>query len=328
MPQPTLNQVHVDRPLTNISVAYIQEAKDFIADQVFPLVPVQKQSDRYFVYTKGDWFRDEAQVRAPATESAGGGYNLDNTPSYYAPVYAFHKDVDEQTRANSDVPLNADRDATQFVTQRMLLRRERQWASQYFTTGIWGNTDQTGVASGPAANQFVQWNATGSTPVEDIDTQIYQIKESTGYKPNTLVIGPLVFRTLKNHAEVLDRIKYTQRGIITEDILASVFGVDKVLVASAVYNSAQEGAADAMQFIYGKQALLVYAEKNPGIQKPSGGYIFGWTGLLGAGAYGSRITRIPMPWLGQGTERIEGEMAFAAKLVSADLGVFYTSCVA
>lgn len=327
MPEPNLNQVHVDRPLTNISVAYMQDATDFIADKVFPMVPVEKQSDRYFVYTKGDWFRDEAQVRAPGSESAGGGYNIDNTPSYYAPVFAYHKDVDEQVRANTDVPLNADRDAVEFVTQRLLLRRERQWASTYFKTGVWG-TDLTGEAANPTGLQFLQWNAANSTPVEDVDTQIYNIKEQTGFKPNILVVGPDVFRTLKNHAEVLDRIKYTQRAIVTEEILAAVFGVDKVLVASATYNSAQQGAADSMGFIFGKNAMLVYAEKNPGLQKPSGGYIFTWTGLLGAGAYGSRISRIPMPWLGQQTERIEGELAFAAQVVGSDLGVFFNGAVA
>ena len=73
MAEPTLGSVHVNRPLTNISQAYIQDSADFVADKIFPVVPVQKQSDRYFVYTKGDWFRDEAQIRAPATESAGGG---------------------------------------------------------------------------------------------------------------------------------------------------------------------------------------------------------------------------------------------------------------
>ena len=136
MPEPTFNQVHINRPLTNISQAYMQDNRDFIADKVFPVVPVLKQSDRYFVYTKGDWFRDEAQLRGPGTESAGGGYTLDNTPSYYAPVYAFHKDVDDQVRTNSDDPLNADRDATMFITERMLLKREVLLTSIIFTTRI------------------------------------------------------------------------------------------------------------------------------------------------------------------------------------------------
>jgi hypothetical protein len=36
MPQPTQSQVHVDAVLTNISVGYMQDAANFIADKVFP----------------------------------------------------------------------------------------------------------------------------------------------------------------------------------------------------------------------------------------------------------------------------------------------------
>ena len=136
MPQPTVSDVHVDAILTNMSVAYIQSQTNFVANQVFPSIPVEKQSDKYFVYTKGDWFRDEAEVRAPASPSAGSGYTL-STSTYNALVYAFHKDVDDQTRANSDNPLAPDRDATTFITQRMLLRQEIQWTSDFFTTSVW-----------------------------------------------------------------------------------------------------------------------------------------------------------------------------------------------
>ena len=41
MPEPQLNSVHVNRPLTNISQAYMQDASDYIADKIFPVVPVQ-----------------------------------------------------------------------------------------------------------------------------------------------------------------------------------------------------------------------------------------------------------------------------------------------
>ena len=68
MPQPTVEDVHVDAALTNISIAYIQQADHFIAGRAFPRVVVEKQSDKYFSYTQPDWFRDEAEVRAPASE--------------------------------------------------------------------------------------------------------------------------------------------------------------------------------------------------------------------------------------------------------------------
>lgn len=328
MPQPTLNAVHVNRPLTNISQAYMQDAGDYIADRLFPVVPVQKQSDRYFVYTKGDWFRDEAQIRGPATESAGGGYSLDNTPSYYAPVYAFHKDVDEQVRANSDDPLNADRDATLFVTERMLLKREVLTVATVLTSSTW-----TGSSTGSDITPGTAWNLANSTPLEDIETEVWAVKAVTGKFPNRLVLGSHVWKALKNHAEIQDRIKYTQRGVVTTEIIASLVappGVTdfEVIVASAIINNGVEGAADSFAFIAPqKDALLMYAQQQPGILKPSAGYIFTWVGLLGAGAFGTRISNIPMPWLGQGTERIEGELAFAVKVVGADLGSYFLNAV-
>lgn len=324
--KPTASDVHVNAPLTNVSVAYIQAAENYVADKVFPVVPVQKQSDRYFVYSKADFFRDEAKVRAPSTESAGGGFGLDNTPNYFCPLTAFHKDVDDQMRANADAALSPDRDATEYVTQVMLIRRDKQWATNYFTTGIWG-LDLTGVAAAPGANQFLQWNDALSKPCQVIRGEVTRIGIATGKKPNVLVLGATTFTNLCDNPDVLDRIKYTQRGNVTEEILASVFGVQKVVVAMATHNTALEGAAAAMSAIVNsKAALLVYANPTPSLMQPSGGYTFAWTGLLGAGAQGNRIKRFRMEALE--SDRIEGEMAFDTKLVASDCGTFFATAVA
>ena len=69
MPQPTASDVHVNTPLTMISIAFLQDQSEFIADQCFPTVPVQKQSDRFYVYDKDAWFRSD--LSAPATSIAG-----------------------------------------------------------------------------------------------------------------------------------------------------------------------------------------------------------------------------------------------------------------
>lgn len=325
MPQPTRSDVHVNRPLTNISVAYIQRATDFIADQVFPTIPVSKQSDRYFTYDKSYWFRSEATERAPGTESAGSGFTIDSTPSYYARLYAVHKDVDDQTRANTDDPLNADRDATLLVTQQMLLKKDALWASTFFKTGVWTN-DLTAVTSGtPTASEFLRWDVAGGDPTADVTLQATKMHERTGYRPNVLVITPFVLQKLNNHSLILDRIKYTQRGIVTLDLLAALFGVEKVVVANATNNTAQEGAATAMSFVFGKSALLLYSNPNPSIMQPSAGYTFSWSGLLGAGAGGSRIKRFRQEQIE--SDRIEAEMAFDYKVVASDCGTFMSGVV-
>jgi len=116
MSQPTATDVHVDKVLTSISVAYIQDQTNFVAPRVFPIIPVDKQSDKYFTYTQNDWFRDEAQIRGPSQESAGSGWTL-STDNYSCDSYALHKDLDNQTLQNADAPLNLLSEATEYLTQ-------------------------------------------------------------------------------------------------------------------------------------------------------------------------------------------------------------------
>lgn len=317
-PQPSQSDVHVDRPLTEISVAYIQSTDKYVADKVFPVLPVNKQSDRYFVYDRGDWLRDEAEERAASSESAGSGWALDNTPSYYAPVVALHKDIDDQIRDNSDAPLDMDRDATEFCTQKMLIKRDKMFASAYFKTGIW-----TGSTTGSDITPSTPWDAPGSDPVDDIQEQQERSGELTTYLPNVLLITAQVFRAFKSNAAILDRIKYTERGIVTEDLLASIFGVDKVVVARSTNNVGAKGAADSMQFIFsGAQALLVYAAPRPALLQPTGGYIFAWKGFSGSNL-GWRVKRFRMEWTS--SDRVEVEAAWAMKLVAPDTGVFFNN---
>jgi hypothetical protein len=325
MPQPNVNSVHVDAILTNISVAYLQKQDNFIADKVFPIVPVDKKSDKYFVYTKNDWFRDEAQRRADATESAGSGYNLE-TGTYSADVFAFHKDVGDQTLANADAPLNPLREATEFVTHRLLLRRELQFVSDFFTTGVWG-TDIAGVSGSPTAGQTKQWSDyTASDPIDDIEAAKSQILSNTGMEANTLVLGYDVFRALKNHPDLVDRIKYTSSQTITEDMLARMFDLDRVLVAKAVKATNAEGATGAYGFAYGKAAALYHVAPNPGLLTPSAGYHFSWTGV--SGGIGSTIGVSSFRMESLKAERVEAEMAFDNKVIGSDLGLFWNTIVA
>ena len=324
MPQPSINQVHVDAILTNISVAYMQRAENFIADKVFPIVPVSKKSDLYFTYTKNDWFRDEAQRRADATESAGSGYNV-ATDSYNADVFAIHKDVGDQTVSNADNPLNPMREAAEFVTHRLLLRRELQFVTDFFGTSVW-DTDVTGVTTTPSSGQFRQWSDyTSSDPLTDVEDGKATVLETTGQEPNTLILGYNVFRYLKNHPELVDRIKYTSSNVITSDMMARMFEVDRVLVAKAVKATNNEGATGAYDFAYGDHALLAHVAPTPGLMTPSAGYCFSWTGV--SGGLGGTIGTSQFRMESLKATRIEAEMAWDNKVVSADLGYFFNTAV-
>jgi hypothetical protein len=327
--QPTPGDVHVNVPLTNISIAFMQSQQNFVASRIFPNVPVDKQSDRYYTYDRGEFNRDEAKERAPSTESEGGGYTVDNTPTYFARVYAFHKDIDDQMRANADAVINPDRDATQYVTMKALIRREKIFVNNFFQGGLWTN-DWDGVAAAPSGNQVLQWNDANSNPIENVRAAKTTILESTGFEPNKLVLGRKVYDALVDHPDIVDRIKYGQTAgdaaMANRQTLAKLFEVESIEVMNAIENTAQEGRTAVHSFIGGKKALLCYAAPTPGLMQPSAGYTFSWTGYMGAGAEGNRIRSFRMENLK--SDRVEIEFAFDQKLISADLGFFWDTIVA
>jgi hypothetical protein len=318
LPQPRRQQVHVDGPLTNISIAYRQSADRFIADKVFPIVPVPKQSDQYFVYDIGDWYRTDTARRASGTESAGSGWDI-TTATYFAEKWAIHKDIDDDIRANADSPIDMDRDSTEFITQDMMIRREIEWTSAFFATSTWtGSTTAGDITPGNL------WDTVAGTPIDDIMEQKDSISEKTGFDPNTMVLGPEVYKELKEHPDILDRIKYTQTGIVTADILASLLDLDRVLIPKATRNTAAEGSADSFDFLYGKNALLCYVTPSPGLLTPTAGYTFSWTGL-GGNNFGQAVTKFRMEQLK--SDRVEIESAFDQKQVAANMGVFFSAVV-
>jgi len=320
MAQPTAQAVHaIDVPLTNISTAYNQNQSNFIAAKVFPIVPVLYQTGKYHTYPKNAWFRDEAMPRADGTESAGSGYGLD-TASYSADVFAIHKDIGKQARNNADPGINLDRDAVQFVTQRLLLRREIQWAADFFVTGVWG----TSVTPASLWSDYA-----ASDPIGDIETGRSTILSTTGYMPNTLVLGYETYRFLRNHPDIISRVQFTNTGMSLNpnaQLIAQLFDLDNVYVSMAIKATNNEGETAVMASVAGKNALLAYVNPSPGLLAPSAGYVFSWTGVAGGmpGAeVGINIFEIPEIK----ADRVEGEIAFDDKLVGTDLGYFFADVV-
>ncbi len=330
---PITSDQHVNTPLTQIAVQFKQDTSRFVADKVFPVVPVQKQSDLYYIWNRGDFNRLVMQKRAPSTESVGGAFRLSTTP-YFVPVWALHKDIDDQTRANADNVFNQDRDATNYLMGQALLTKEVEFANNILKTGVWA-TDVTGVASAPSTNQTLIWTDPGSDPIGDIDIAMAKVLGTTGMEPNTFTVGYSVYQALRKHPDIIDRVKYTQNiGAnetvrINESALAYLFGVERFLVIRAIQNTAAMSVdtptAETNAFVSGNDALLSFSPGSPSTDMPSAGYTFSWTGYLGATQDGTRVKRFRMEEIA--SDRIEIEAAFAQKIIASDLGYFFNNIV-
>ncbi len=326
--QPDYRAVHLDALLTNISVAFLQDQRDFVTGDVFPVVPVARQSDVFKVYRREDFMRAAARKRVGATESAGGGFEFAPDARYSCDVWSWHMDVDDWTRSNADAPIDVDRDATEFVTRVLILTREKEWVDRVFRTGVWG-TDLTGVPSNPGSGQFLQWDQANSNPLGDIRKASQEMKRKTGFRPNTLVVQEQVYDALFDHPQIVDRVKFVQRALPGDlddrALLARAFRVERVLVLGAVEAKGPEGAA-TFDFMAGKHAWLGYVAPRPGLLTPTAGYTFVWR-LPGVPAGGQvAIDRFRMQHLR--ADRIEGTMAWDVRVVAPDLGVFFNTAIA
>ena len=337
MPLLTPNSVHIDQPLTNLTIAYVQDQANFIADKVFPVVGVDKQSDKYYIYDRDNMNRTgDVQALAPRTEVNRIGMSL-SEGSFYADVYGLGMDFDQQTLANEDAALDIRAAGAQTLTNRLLIHREEQFATNFFATSIWG-TEYTGVANADndTAAEVTQWSDyTNSTPIVDVTTarRTMQLK-SGGFKPNTMVVGKEVRDILINHPDILARLNggatVTNTALITNAKLAEIFEVENFYVMEAVKNSSAEGVAESNAFIGGKAALLVHSPASAGLMTPAAGVTFAWNNLQGVNNLGVTVESFSDDALKrqQVAEHIQVKMSYDMKVTGADLGVFFNTVVA
>lgn len=341
MPQPTSGDVFVSSPLTQVSLSFYQDQSVYIADKMFPLVRVNLQAgiiwewDLQFILING------MEPRAEGTETRGIGSKL-NQKTYFAPVLGLHKDITDQRRANevSVLPdgaiiqgaINADRNATTQLTAQAVQKREITLKAAAFKTGLWtGQSDQTGVAAAPGANQFVQWNQAASDPVANITSQATNMQLATGVRPKRMAMGQRVWDAIKNNASIIDRLKFFgvpgQPTQVTMAAVAALFGVDEILVSGTVQGTSNENATTlTTSFVIDKEYLLFSTPQTPDIDTPSAGYTFAWVGYPGANAYGARVKKFRMEHLA--SDRIEIEQAYDQRPLSTTLGGYASSVVA
>lgn len=324
MPQPTPGDVHVNRPLTNVSIMHVQSEDAFLTGRVGTTIGVEKQTDTIVRYKKGAFYRDEMAVRAPGTETPGGGYEMDSPLTYYCAVRGFHHDIPDQVRANTDSPINNDRAATKLVTRKRLINSDRRFATTMLASGAGWDVKRPGVASGSyvAGTNVIVWSDyTNSNPILDVSRYATVVQlASGGFRPKLGITTRPVWDVLKDHPDFVGLVSggatTSNPSIVTRKLVAEKFELDELIVVESIYDAALENGTWAPAFIGGNAFLLAYTPKQAAIEEPSAFYNFGWKGYAG-NEYGQRVKKFRMENLA--SDRIEIESADDWKLTGADM---------
>jgi len=318
---PTAGDVFVQQPLTNFGQRFLQNSNAFVSLRAFPNLPVERQADKYYIFDRDDYWRDEgedAMKRADGAKTRGSGFKQ-STDNFYCEVFGWHKWVTDRQITNQDMQIRLEESATRFVNSKLMIRRERQFNALYMTGGSWDTqTDNT------------NWGNASNDPIVDVDAEKDNIHSKTGLRPNKAIITRKAYTTLKNNEALLARVNGGATTVtpaeVTINMIKSVFELEEIYIMDSVFSAAKEGAANPAAgrgFIGGDAMLLYYAPNTVTLDEPTAGLQFSWTGYTGATPNGMRISRFRndehRAW------KIEGEMAYDYKITGSDLGHFFNN---
>jgi hypothetical protein len=238
----------VDPILTNVALGYSNDA--YIADLLLPEIGVNFQTGKHWIYDQGR-FRNTPSKRGTGAESGEVALSLTTGNPYFCEDHALKQFVPDEDVENATTPTDPYTDATENVTEQLLIAKEVEAASILTSTSvITQNTTLSGTS------QFSDYS--NSDPFTVIETGKQTIHNATHLAVNTMVIGKQAYDKLKYHPALLERVKYSQRGQMTPDLIASLFEVDRLVIGAAGYNTTKEGQTDSMSYIWGKDILLAY----------------------------------------------------------------------
>jgi hypothetical protein len=255
------SSLHVDTLLSNVSVKYKNE--EYIAERIFPSVPVKKMSDKYWRY--GRDFRIPETRRASRAEANEHTFEV-STASYSLERHAVKDYVSVQDYENYDM-FDLRSDTTEELTD-VILRRLEKSVLDVFTTTNWSLNQSLA-----AGNAWGATNTAASDPIKYANTAAAQILRNSGVLPNYGVMKFESLNEFKDHVSILDRIKYTSAEV-TEKMAASLLGIQELLISKASYDSAAEGATASIGAILGDHFFLGYKPARPSPKALSSGYIF------------------------------------------------------
>ena len=314
MAQPTKRAVHpIDPVLTNLSIGFKNDR--FLWDKIAPVSEQAQQSGTLPIYTRDFWMRRAlGGKRAEGAPYTRTGYGV-TTTTFTALERGFEKPLDDVVVAANLFGDDPEKLATAFVTNLIQLELEKDIAAACFITGVWGTS--TTLAG---TNQWSDYD--NSDPIANADTAKRIIKRNTGAKPNVLFVGLTAWEKLKEHPLLVDKYKYTQKGILTPELVAAVLEIEELVVGDSVENTAAEGATYVGADIWTDNALFL-VRNNPGLLVANGAYTFMWN------------ERGNIPWAIETyrDEPVRSDVVRAfthydPKIISAQHGYIYLDCVA
>ena len=320
--------------LTNMALAYYQNAANYFAKAIFPVCRVSLSADHYYIFNKGDLLRDNWK-RKPELGKVMPAVLSETTGVYSCSVDQMIMGINEiretdlRRRQGPAIARNPRQQRTKAIAEQANIHQDRLFADGFFRPGVWGNEFVGVDTTTPTGNEFIKFSNGNSDPIKYIEDKKLEMHKQTGRTPNRLALGANVYNELRNHPAIMERVIHggtsANPAKVTKNALAELFGVDELVVLMSIFNDAKLGQEDNMQFIGDPNGmLLAYVTDAPSVDEPSAGYIFTWD-MLGDG----QLLPI-LNYEGEGgthAEFVEGLMAYDMRKTADDLAYYFSDVV-
>jgi hypothetical protein len=230
MPAPsTGRELHIDVPLSNVVVG--RRTEGMIAEQLLPIINVDKQSNMYWKFAAKEWFRHEAGItaRAPMGLSKKVSFTV-SSDTYYAKNYSLGAEWPVEDEVNADAVLSWAQNNALYVTDRLMMDYEMRVA-------------QLAVTSANVATIFLAtsgWNSAARTAYTDLLGWRDSFKDITGKMPNTLVLPRNVLTKLRVNDQFRDILFGDKGGVVTAQQIGNLLEIKNVLMPTVQVNTAVE----------------------------------------------------------------------------------------
>ena len=284
---PAMQSILVRGALQNVSIMYRNAS--YIADAIFPLINGLNYQTKVVKYAKQPFFSAGADWRAEGTVAKRIDMKVTTQNLDPRELAAGGRVTDELFFASNqpgNLPVQPITDTILMISDNIDLKREIQVANTIFGTGDvypnikWADGAIGGTNPSGGAGYWAKTDTSSNTFVQDVLNAKAAILSQTGRVANSLMIDYNTFTALQYTQPIIDRIKYTQTGVVTEALIAGILGLDNVIVGKAVYQSAAEnkaGSVGTMSNVWESQAgkgsaFLFYRPASAGLKQTAPGY--------------------------------------------------------
>lgn len=259
--------------LTALFTKFMQDTAGLVGLQIAPIFLTGQQAAKYYVFDKDNMMTvPRGLERAPGTPYKRTMLKLSDD-SFSCSNKGIEIPVDDEER---------DKYASAFSADEAAMKRARNIIMMNHEIRV---RDMATGSSTPTSAVTSKWDDYGnndSNPVYDLDVVKEVIRLACGLDANLFVMPRKVFNVLKEHPKILEKIKYSQRAVVTVEILQEVFGIPKIAIAGAIENTAADGQAVSPDYVWGDSVWIGHVETSSDLQAPNFARTFVWTSQTGA----------------------------------------------